>query len=103
MVLPLFDDNSDRRRFPWVNYALIIANVLIFIGPQEMGSDTAKFTYAWATVPEEIVTGKDVVTPPQKIEHPITHEMVDVPGLEPTPVSVYLTLLVSMFMHGGWA
>ena len=26
-----------------------------------------------------------------------------VPGLERTPISVYLTLLTSMFMHGGWA
>ena len=25
------------------------------------------------------------------------------PGLEPTPISVYLTFLTSIFMHGGWA
>ncbi len=102
MVLPLFDDNSDRRRFPWVNYALIILNVIVFIGPQEMGSDQSRFTYTWATVPEEIITGHDVVTAPQKIEHPYTHEFITVPGLEPTP-NVYLTLLISMFMHGSWA
>ena len=27
MVLPLFDDNSDRRITPYVNYALIAANM----------------------------------------------------------------------------
>ncbi len=103
MVLPLYDDNSDRRLFPFVNYALIAVNVFVFVGLQEMGSDTNKFTYAWATVPEEILTGHDVVTEPKMVEHPYTHERFTVPGLQPTPISVYLTLLVSMFMHGGWA
>jgi rhomboid family protein len=103
MVLPLYDDNSDRRLTPFVNYALIVANILVFVGPQEMGSDTNKFTYAWATVPEEILTGHDVVTQPKIVEHPYTHERFEVPGLQPTPISVYLTLIVSMFMHGGWA
>jgi membrane associated rhomboid family serine protease len=28
---------------------------------------------------------------------------MEIPGLQPTPGSVYLTLLTSMFMHGGWA
>jgi membrane associated rhomboid family serine protease len=103
MVLPLYDDNSDRRLFPFVNYALIAANVFVFVVLQEMGSDTNRFTYAWATVPEEILTGHDVVTESKIVEHPYTHERFTVPGLQPTPISVYLTLLVSMFMHGGWA
>ena len=55
MVFPLFDDNSDRRRFPWVNYAFIIANVLVFITLQEAGDFRNRFTYAWSTVPSEIV------------------------------------------------
>src|SRR5262249_53170900 len=32
-----------------------------------------------------------------------TGERYQVPGLQPTPISVYLTLLTSMFMHGGIA
>ena len=103
MVLPLYDDNSDRRLTPYVNYALIAANVFVFVVLQDMGRDTNRFTYAWATVPEEIVTGHDVVTEPKIVEHPYTHERFTIPGLQPTPISVYLTLLVSMFMHGGWA
>ena len=103
MVFPLFDDNSNRRRFPWVNYAFIAANLFVFVVLQEGGSDTNKFTLAWSTVPEEIITGKDVVTAPKEVQHPITGERFVVPGLEPTPISVYLTLLISMFMHGGWA
>jgi membrane associated rhomboid family serine protease len=32
-----------------------------------------------------------------------TGQRLNIPGLQPTPGSVYLTLLISMFMHGGWA
>src|SRR5262249_20795839 len=60
-----------------------------------------KFTYAFSTGPEEIVTGKDLVTPDQEVINPITRERMLYPGLQPTPYSVYLTLLTSMFMHGG--
>jgi hypothetical protein len=34
MVLPLWDDNSDRRTFPYVNYALIAINVFVFVALQ---------------------------------------------------------------------
>jgi membrane associated rhomboid family serine protease len=54
-------------------------------------------------VPEEIVTGRDITTRPRLEEEPVTHQRREVPGLQPTPGSVYLTLLTSMFMHGGWA
>jgi len=46
-----------------------------------------KFTYAFSTVPAEILTGKDIAAG----------------VLEPTPIPVYFTLITSMFMHGGWA
>ena len=49
-----------------------------------------------------IITGKDIRTDDRSIPHPVTGEDVPVPGLQPTPISVYLTLLMSMFMHGGW-
>lgn len=106
MVFPLFDDNSDRRRFPWVNYIFIGVNIFVFIVLQEAGADRNRFTYAWSTVPAEIVTGKDIDETgeqPRTVEHPITKERVQIPPLQPTPISVYLTLLVSMFMHGSWA
>ena len=55
-------------------------------------------------MPEEIVTGEDVVTDDRKVR-PSRHQASrsTIPGLEPTPISVYLTLLTSMFMHGGLA
>jgi membrane associated rhomboid family serine protease len=67
-----------------------------------MGSDI-NFTFAYSAVPAEILTGHDIVTGAKLIEDPITGELIKMPGLQPTPIPVYLTLLTSMFMHGGWA
>jgi membrane associated rhomboid family serine protease len=52
-------------------------------------------------VPQEILTGTDVVTQGSTVSDPATGERYRVPGLGVTPLSVYLTLLTSMFMHGG--
>jgi membrane associated rhomboid family serine protease len=100
MVFPIADDNSDRIRTPYVNYALIVANVLVFVGPQGFG-ENLKFTYALSCVPAEIVTGRDIVQPDEIVVDPISQRRVLKPGLQPTPIPVYLTLLTSMFMHGG--
>ena len=85
-MLPIGDDDSDRRFAPLVNYALIVINILVFVFLQGMGGNE-KFTYAFSTVPAEILTGKDIAAG----------------VLEPTPIPVYFTLITSMFMHGGWA
>ena len=102
MILPIGDDNTGRATTPFVNYVLIAANILVFVLFQGMGSQGNKFTYAWATVPYEISSGVDV-DKPVVVKDPVTDEVVGRIDLQPTPVSVYLTLLVSMFMHGGWA
>ena len=101
-MLPIGDDNSDRVIFPLVNLGLIALCVLVFVVFQGMGSDQ-RFTMAWSTVPAEILSGKDLVTADQAVRDPATGQAFVVPGLQPTPVSVYLTLLASMFMHGGIA
>src|ERR1041385_289401 len=102
MVFPLYDDNSDRTLTPIVNYILIATNILVFIFLQQLGTND-KFTYAFSTVPQEIVSGRDVRTPDRVVQQPVGGQEVLVPGLQPTPFSVYLTLLISMFMHGGIA
>jgi membrane associated rhomboid family serine protease len=104
MIFPLGDDNRDRRRLPVVNIGLIVANVLVFVIFQGAGTNDA-FTLAFSTVPAEIVTGKDIVTPDRVELQPEfdRQQPVQVPGLQPTPISVYLTLLTAMFMHGGVA
>jgi membrane associated rhomboid family serine protease len=102
MIMPIGDDNTDRRIVPFVNIGLIIANILVFVFFQGMGGNE-KFTYSFSTVPREIVTGRDEVTDARQIDEPITGQRITIPGLEPTPLSVYLTLLTSIFMHGGIA
>jgi membrane associated rhomboid family serine protease len=102
MVFPLYDDNSDRTITPIVNYLLIAVNILVFVFLQQFGNND-KFTYAFSTVPQEILSGRDVRTPDRVVEHPVTGQELLIPGLQPTPFSVYLTLIFSMFMHGGIA
>ena len=102
MIFPLYDDNSDRTTTPVVNYILIAINILVFVFLQQVGTND-KFTYAFSTVPEEIRTGEDIVTKgPVRVDS-VTGQPVQLPGLEPTPFTVYLTLITSMFMHGGIA
>ena len=101
MLLPIGDDNSDRTVTPYINYLLIAINILIFIFLQGAGHNLF-FTYAYSTVPAEILTGTDIVTQSQVIVDPYTGQQFEMPGLQPTPVSVYFTLLTSAFMHGGW-
>jgi membrane associated rhomboid family serine protease len=97
MIFPIGDDNSDRTSAPIINYLLIAINILVFVLLQGATGEN-KFTASFATVPEEIRTGKDVSgRVPIKMG---TQEGVIVLGETPSPV--YITLLTSMFMHGGW-
>jgi membrane associated rhomboid family serine protease len=101
-MIPIGDDDSGRTIDPFVNYLLIAANIAVFVLLQGMGAND-RFTYAFSTVPQEIVSGRDVVTHAQTVKDPVSGESYKQPGLGVTPISVYLTLLISMFMHGGIA
>jgi membrane associated rhomboid family serine protease len=102
MLFPIADENYDRRSTPWVNYALILVNIFVFVFLQGLGTND-RFTYAFSTVPAEIITGRDIVTPDRILVEPITGQRVAIPGLQPTLIPVWLTLITSMFMHGGIA
>ncbi len=102
MLFPIGDDNSDRQTTPVINYLLIAINILVFVFLQGMGENT-RFTYAYSTVPQEILTGKDIVTHDRVATDPVSGQEFTVPGLQRTPIPVFLTLITSMFMHGGWA
>jgi membrane associated rhomboid family serine protease len=101
-MFPIGDDNTDRTITPYVNYLIIALNIIVFVFLQGMSGDNS-FTYSFATVPAEILTGNDVVTNAKILTDPYTGEHFTMPGLGATPISVYLTLFTSMFMHGGWA
>ena len=72
-MIPIGDDNSANTIRPYVNYILIAANILVFILFQSMGSNQA-FVMSFSTVPQEIITGSDIVGGPA--------------GLLPTPIPV---------------
>ena len=97
MIFPIGDDDSDRTAAPIVNYLLIAINVLVFIFLQGATGENS-FTASFATVPEEIRTGRDV-SGPVKITVGTEEGVI---RLGETPQPVYITLLTSMFMHGGW-
>ena len=84
-MIPIGDNNTDRVRFPFVNVALIIANIFVFVYYQGMGADQ-NFTLSFATIPAEILTGNDVV-----------YEG----NIGETPMPVHFTILSAMFMHGS--
>jgi len=71
-MLPIGDDNSARRLFPLVTYALIVLNVLFFL--VELNGGDA-FIMQWAFVPSRFLAN---------------------------PMGDFITLFTSMFMHGGW-
>src|SRR6476660_8885837 len=102
MLFPIADDNRDRTTTPVVNYVLILINILVFVFLQGLGSNE-KFTYAFSTVPAEIISGRDIATPNRVLVQPYTGQRVELPGLQPTPIPVWLTLITSMFMHAGIA
>ena len=74
----------------------------MFVFLQGLGTNQA-FTNGYSTVPAEILTGRDIITEGQRILDPYTGQDYFVPGLMPTLIPVWLTLITSMFMHGGIA
>jgi membrane associated rhomboid family serine protease len=91
-MFPLGDDNSDRVITPYVNYAFIAINILVFVLLQGVGGNDS-FTYAFSLVPKEITSGIDL--PANGIS------TGQIPQFH-TPLPVYFNFLSSMFMHGDF-
>ena len=101
-MIPIGDDNSDRKTTPYINYIFIAINIIVFIVYQKFGRDI-NFTYSYAAVPAEIISGHDIVTAATVVHDPISGQDVTIPGLGITAIPVWLTLITAMFMHGGIA
>ena len=95
-MFPIGDDNSDRKIIPFVNYAFIGINILVFLLLQQIGSNDA-FSYAFSLVPKEIMTGIDI-TGVQVVRDSLGNTG-QVQHFE-TPLPVYFNFMSSMFMHG---
>jgi membrane associated rhomboid family serine protease len=100
-VFPLSDEHSGFAGPALITILLIVLNIGVFVFLQGLGTDE-KFTYSYATVPQEIVTGKDI-SKPVEVSDPITGKRVATIDLQHTPIPVWLTIFTSMFMHGGLA
>ena len=96
-MFPIGDDNSDIIITPYVNYAFIGINILVFVFLHGFGGNDV-FTYSFSLVPKEITTGVDI-TGIQVIRDSLgnTGQIQHYA----TPLPVYFNFLSSMFMHGG--
>ena len=97
-MLPIADENERGHGPAVVSLAFIAINIAVFLLLQGAGSPSGEdFTYGYSAVPFEITHGVDLVEPR---EITIGGTPVLVPQ-EPGPSPIWLTLLTSMFMHGG--
>ena len=94
-MLPIGDEDNPNPAFPYVNLLLIAACVVVFLY-QLVNPD---FTNGWAAVPAKITSGHDIVG-----QFPVTlpDGSVEVITESRGPSPIWITLLTSMFMHGGW-
>ncbi|MGN6133131.1 MAG: rhomboid family intramembrane serine protease [Aureliella sp.] len=95
MLFPISDDDREVSSFAYVTYALLAANIVVFL--IQMGDPA--FTYGWSVIPREITTGVDLVEP-EVIDVP-DYGQVEIPQA-PGPSIIWLTLFSSMFMHAGF-
>jgi rhomboid family protein len=106
MLLPIGDDNQGRLTTPLVVYAFIALNVVVFLFLQQAGITPAgeRFTYGYSVVPYEITSGTDLTEPVALRTNGSRFGTRAAPVIPeaPGPSPIWLTLLTSMFMHGGW-
>jgi membrane associated rhomboid family serine protease len=107
VVIPVFDHNPVRRT-PWVTYALVVLNIVVFLTePIAMapfgGVSTAQecrqdaYFREWGAVPKELVTNGPL---PETVVGATDEAcLVGAPDYDKRPV---VSALTAMFLHGGW-
>lgn len=81
-MFPVADEPRTKYGAAYITLGLILLNVLIFLYEVSLGPALDAFIQTYGAVPREILTGVDIAPP--------------------GPYPVYLQLLTSMFLHGGW-
>jgi len=79
-MIPLKDSNPTRR-FPIITILFIAVNILVFIYQLSLGVKLEGFFYRFSVIPNQIVQA--------------LHSAIFRPF-------VFITLITSLFMHGGW-
>ncbi|MBN1780161.1 rhomboid family intramembrane serine protease [bacterium] len=85
MLIPIRDENR-KKTVPIVTMTILLANIAVFIY-QLMQPDGQAFVYRFGAIPWEIVHFR---------------ELPDLKWAFRSPVPNILTLMTSMFMHGGY-
>ena len=80
-MIPL-KDTIPSRIFPFINYTIILINLLFFLYQLSLGPHLEKFLYVWGVVPAQFFA-------PLSIGHLHLSQRI-------------LPLFTSMFLHGGW-
>jgi membrane associated rhomboid family serine protease len=61
-MMPIGDDNSGRRIVPFVTYALIAINVLVYFFIELASPNVEEFIFRWGSIPTQILQGRGLVT-----------------------------------------
>ena len=99
-MFPISDENERGHGPALVSLAIIGLNIAVFVMLQGAGgsAEGEAFTYGFSAVPYEITNNVDLIEP-QPID--VGGERLAIPQ-ERGPEPIWLTLLTSIFMHGGW-
>lgn len=95
MLFPIGDDDRKLSGPAFVTGAFLLINIGVFV----LQLLFPELIYGYSTIPAEITTGQDLVN-----SAPADARVSDLSQLpqRPGPTPIYLTLLTSMFMHGGF-
>ena len=94
MLFPISDDDRHILTPMYVTYVLLAINIAIFL----YQLSNPDFTYGWSVIPKEITTGQDLIgTETIQVAPNETVTFQHQPG----PPIIWMTLITSMFMHGG--
>jgi membrane associated rhomboid family serine protease len=85
VIIPISDDDSRRRRFPYVNLLIILVNILVYVYVYYLVDPATQLRILdnYVVIPREILQGQDV--PP------------------PGPHPLWITLFTAMFLHANLA
>src|SRR3954464_15863384 len=111
VVIPIHDDNPVRRT-PVITYVLIVLNFVVFLSEPVashigVGSQTAQqvcsqqaYFDKWAAIPRELT--HDQPLPPHRYVLQTNNGRFLCPVINESDKKPYLSVLYSMFLHGGW-
>ena len=111
MVIPIHDNNPVRRT-PIITYLLIALNFLVFLSEpvvshSGIGGETVRqacsqqaYFDKWAAIPRELTDGHPL--PPHRYVLQTGSGRFTCPVINESQKRPYLSVLYSMFLHGGW-